>query len=361
MRASLLLLLALLTGGCSLLADDEALATSDVDVARAERAWRDPWLAPTASQAPTFRYGSDDQVDRDTGTREAGSSRTPYRAATLEIGAATRLGWRLVGARCEGGDVTAWLARGEGLDGLLVGVLTAVREEGSRPWTRVTVTGRVPHHADGSAPRPGPALPVRETCVGGGTTTGRPLLEEGEPRGGDDAEDGPEVHGWGRDDLSDDEAALVTAVEDDAWFSSVGGDLSEPDLRTGDRVRFAAQATGRLPVRRSAAATVARTVRAMAGWELTWTACTEDYTLAALRRVTPYGVATAHLEVSTGTGAELAWAVRLPAPESDVSDWVTGVPVLSSSRCLDPAAAPAASLVIEGQPVSVPVGVQPLP
>lgn len=362
-RAAGLITVAVLLSSCSLSGEGDELATSEIDLERAQRVWQDPWLAPTQATAPTFRYGSDDQVDRSAGSREAGSARTPQRAATLEIQAAGRLGWELVGARCAAGDVTAWLARGDTLDDLAVGVVSATRDgASSQPWTLVTVTGLVPHHADGSAPDPGPALAVRQTCIGGGSADGSPLLEDEEPRDGDDAEAGPEeLDGWQDDELSDDESSLIEAVGADPWLRSVGGTLSDPDLRTGDNRRSGAFAAGQLPVRGSAAATLARTVAAMGDWDLTWAACTTDYTLAALRLVTPHGVATAHVEVSRRIPGQLEWTVRLPAAETPSSDWAADVPELESSICLDPATAPPGSLMIEGQPVSVPFRVQPMP
>lgn len=210
-------------------------------------------------------------------------------------------------------------------------------------------------------PEPGPVLGVRQTCIGGGSEDGSPLLEDQEPRDGDDAQAGPEdFEGWQDDGLSDAERSLIQAVEDDPWLRSVGGTLSEPDLRTGDNRRSGAFAAGQLPVRGSVAATLARTVRAMGDWDLTWAACTTDYTLAALRLVTPQGVATAHVEVSRRIPGQLEWTVRLPAAETSSSRWAADVPTLESSRCLGPAPAPH-GLVIEGQPVSVPFRVQPMP
>lgn len=362
-RAAGLITVAVLLGGCSLSGEGDELATSELDLERAQRAWQDPWLAPTQATAPTFRYGSDGQVDRSAGSREAGSARTPQRAARLEIEAAQRLGWELVGARCAAGEMTAWLARGDTLDDLAVGVVSATRDTAStQPRTLVTVTGLVPHHADGSAPETRPALAVRQTCIGGGGEDGSPLLDDLEPRAGDDAEAGPEdFEGWQSEELSDDEGALIEAVAADPWLRSVHGRLSEPDLRTGDNRRSGAVAAGQLPVRGSVAATLARTVRAMDGWDLTWAACTADYTLAALRLVTPHGVATAHVEASPRIPGQLEWTVRLPAAGTPPSDWVADAPALDSSRCLDPTTAAQGSLVIEGQPVSVPFRVQPMP
>lgn len=354
-----------LLAACSSEADEHA--STGTDVRRAEDAWRDPWLAPTDLRVPTSAYGSDGYVSRFVGDRSYVAAHAPSAAVEQEVRAALADGWALVGATCAKRKVVAQLSRGADLDDAVLGAVIGTASR--RGTSEVQVAGQVPHHADGSWPLLD-ADPVDPgaTCLAGGSGE-TPLVElpydptagAGEP-GRDDFE------GWQRDELSDDEQALLDDLATDPWVVATLPDPEQSlttvgELRTGDSDRFGVQASGELPGRaRDPRAAVAAVVDTMTGWEATWAACSpgpRGMVDVRLRRVTDAGVATVRL-LHDATSSGVRWQLNTPLPEGPDPSWVAEAPALDGSRCLG--GAPLADgVTVEGEPVSLPTHLQPVP
>ncbi len=341
---------ALLLGGCS--QDARGLPTV-ADYDRAERAWSDPWLAPSRASVPEAAWGSPDgHVRREAGSRTTTyTSGTPQQALDREVEAAEAGGWRLTGLVC-GAEPTAALALGEGLEDGMAATLVARRE--GRTTVEVTVTGYVPHHLDRSWPAPEAA---DLTCPADGGDASPQGIEDtedlvlGGPLDGADDVPEPDVTAWQQDDLSSTEKALAEAVNGDPWVRRLelvlGGDYAADDAR-----RSAPSASTSTP------APLAEVVEDMADWDLTWITCSRGRdTEATARLVTDDGVAVARL---TGLRRRTEVTVRLPLPEAPPPAWVADVPVLDDPPCLDdPVPGPAITVagvpvtsVAESQPVS---------
>ena len=348
---------------CSDDADD--LASTGTDLARAERVWQDPWAAPTELAVPTFGYGSNGHVVRLAGTRETAYTGAPRAAALRETRAALAGGWSLYAAICSPHTVRAQVVRGDTLDDRALVTVEATRKPGAA-FSTVRVVALVPHHADGSWPVDAAATTPRDTCLAGGPQGELATLPD-EPTEGDAAEDGASGVGWDRDRLTDGDRALVDEVAQDPWLASVDADLAPPSLRTGDSRRFGTFASGTVPAaevggtggNQDAGQDVAAVVADMRDWELTWASCTTGTAAATLRLAGPDGLAVAHLQSSPATGRGVAWTVHLPMPEGPDANWVATTPALADSRCLD-GSPPPRRLVVEGQPVGVPVRLQPI-
>jgi hypothetical protein len=354
------LLVLLPLAGC---ADNSDLASTAVDLARAERIWQDPWVAPDELAVPTSAYGSDGHVVRLAGTRETAYAAGPRAAAARETGAALTHGWALYAATCRRGEVTVQVVRGTGTDDAALASLVATRPPGRR-WSTVQVVAVVPHHADGSWPVRDARVRPGTTCLGGGTAGQDPVSVPREPTGGD-GEAAPEDVGWSRASLTDDESALIDELAADPLVDRDPGELLRPDLREGDHRRFGVHVTGEVaPDRagRDPRGAVAAVVAGMTAWEPTWALCTPGPAGSVdvrLRRVTEHGVATARLRHDPSTGGRVAWVVRLPVPEGPVPSAVADAPALADARCLGDGPLPA-GITIEGQPVSVPSRLQPV-
>ena len=218
----------------------------------------------------------------------------------------------------------------------------------------------VPHHADGSWPVTDERLTLGDTCFRGAGST--PLVSLPDAPTDGDGEAGPEdFDGWRRDELSDDEAALLDDVGADPWVRRVGVALTPPSMRDGDSRRFGSSVTGTLPAgdpdpRRAVAAVVDE----MTAWEPTWVSCTSTGTVdVRLRLVTGHGVATARVLQDPASGAQVSWSIAVPVPEAPVPTRLTQVPALTDPACLGPDPLPRA-LTLEGEPVAVPVRLQPV-
>lgn len=334
-------------------------ATTPLDLQRSERVWDDPWIAPDNLVSPSSAYGSNGFV-----TREAGSRTTMYAggqraAARIELRAARQRGWQLHGAECTPEGILVELTRGSGLDD---GALARIHARPEARRTEVDVVGLVPHHADGSWPDPGAGLSVSETCLGGGDAVFEPFIDQGEPLEGSGAEDPlDDFGGWRREQPDDDEQALVEEVQSDPWFTSNGGELSDPRLRSGDNSRFGPTARVTVPRSGITSAEAARTaIDAMKQWQLTWVSCSRGTLTATLRLRVEHGVAVARVQVSPAEQRDVVIDLTLPAVETPPLGTARSAPVLERSRCLD-GTATGRRLTIEGEPVAVTNHVQPLP
>ena len=349
-----------LAAGCT--SDNQEFASTDTDLARAERVWADPWVAPVELAVPTSGYGSNGLVVRFAGSRETAYRGGPKGAALLETQAALDHGWDLYAVRCSPREVTAQVVRGNSLDDAALVTVTATREPGAS-HSAVSVAAIVPHHADGSWPVDDAGTDLRDTCLRGGGSGELARLPEGPTDG--DGEAGPEdFEGWRRDELSGDEAALLDEVAADPWVRRVGAVIDPPSMRDGDSRRFGSFAGGTLPdPSASPRKSVADVVEGMSGWEPSWVACGPGRAGSVdvrLRRVTEHGVATARVWQDPSLGDEVGWSVAVPVPEAPVPDRVTEVPALDDPVCLGTARLPRA-LTIEGEPVAVPYRLQPVP
>lgn len=333
-------LLLLGTSGC---AQDPAGLPTEVDFERAQRVWSDPWLAPDQALVPGAAWGSPDGWV----TREAGIRTTDYRdsqplvALTREVTSALAEGWRLTGARCDG-QPAASLVRGEGLE---TGTVAVARTDDLGPVTRVTVTGSVPHHLDGSWPAPADELTLADSCLSGGDAAGASVddLDRGPPEDPPDDPARPDSDEWDRESPSADEEALLDAVNADPWIATLGLSISA-DLSADDALRRAPDATLTLDGQ-----PLTEVVAAMSDWELTWMSCGRGRaTEATARLVTDAGIAVARL---TGLSRRTEVTVTLPLPEAPAPDWVAEVPSLADPSCL-PGAPRGPRIVLEGIPVA---------
>lgn len=356
--AGVLALAALATAGAGCTRQETDLASGPVDLARAERAWADPWLAPADAAVPTYVYGTNGSVERSVGSRTTTYDGSPAAAVAREVGAAVDGGWTLLTADCRPTRVVAQVARGDGLDDQVLATVTAEPAGGdAAPTATTTVDGVVPHHADGSWPLPAPAA---RTCLDGGSAgAGVPVADlvapPEEPLPGDAAQDGPADVGWERDEPDADDRALLEDLAADPWAAAVGAEVRLPTLRTGDNDRAVTPARG--TVADDLAGVVDDMVGGTGAWEPTWAACGGGAVDARLRLVTDHGTAVARLVQDAATGRRTAWEVTVPVPEGPAAD--PDVPALGSSRCLD-APPPADGLRVEGTPVAVPADLQPV-
>lgn len=345
---------ALLTG-CSDLPGD--LYADDVDLARAQAVWADPWVAPGTLSVPQAGYGSNGQVSRRAGTRTTTYAGVDASAATAqEVAGAEAQGWALVGATCGPDEVRAVLTRG-GTD-VDSAAVADVRAEPDDELVEVSVDAEVPHHLDDDWPDLGPAVEVADTCLAGAAGNPAPELPDGEPRGSaDDDVDQPEWSGTGP--TADDEAR-VAALGADPWFQSLDTDVSEPDAAGGDRQRHAPSASGTLaPGPRQPLAALASAVGSMTGWQPTYAACSRPTGgVVTLRLDSDAGPIVARLEAVPGDAGAVSWAVTLPIVGGPDQSWVDQVPALEAPACL--ATPSPRQPVTEGTPVGLIGELQPL-
>lgn len=358
------LLLTPLLAGCDSTAEEQA--STETDVRRAEGVWRDPWLAPADLGVPTHGYGSNGYVGRYAGQRQYVAGGSPTDAAATEVRAALDDGWELITATCSPRRTLAQLVRGSDLDDAALGAVVT-RPDGRD--VEVVVVAQVPHHADGSwPPSDAPTLELADSCLGG--ADGRhPLLELPGPPTDGEGEPGPEdFDGWQRDEWTDDETALLADLVDDPWVQATVPDPAtrlapRDDLRTGDSNRFGVYASGELPsATRDPRAAVAAVVATMTEWEPTWAACTrgrDGVVDVRLRRVTDAGVATVRL-LRDASSSDVQWQLNTPLPEGPDPGWVADPSALDEPRCLSAAPLPD-GLTVEGEPVSLPTQLQPVP
>lgn len=336
----------LVLAGCS---HDPAGLPTSVDYERAQRVWSDAWLAPGSAAVPEAAWGSPDgYVRRDAGTRTTRyPSGSPEQVLQREIAAARDAGWILTGLTCD--DLTASLARGNGLDD---GAMAVVEAAAAGRGAEVVVTGYVPHHLDGSWPDPGTELVPGDICIGSGDD--QRLADDvslGEPFDGGEEPAEPDTTTWQRAASTDQEQALLDAVNADPWVQGLNVVLGS-QLAADDALRRGA--TGSTSLRQP----LGEVVAAMTGWELTWASCGRGReTTATARLVTTDGVAVARL---TGLRGRTDVAVSLPIPETPSPDWVAEVPVLVGPACLSGGPVRGSRILVEGTPVALVADSQPL-
>ena len=349
-----------LAAGCT--TQNKENASTATDVARAERIWADPWVAPVDLSVPTSGYGSNGLVVRVAGSRETAYRGGPRDAALLEARAAIEHGWDLYAVTCSRREVVVQVVRGDSLDDAALVAVSATREPGAS-HSEVTVTALVPHHADGSWPVGEERTEPRDTCLMGGRSGELARLPQ-KPTDGDGEAGDEDFAGWRRDELSGNEAALLDEVAADPWVRQVGAVIDPPSMRDGDSRRFGSFAGGTLPATSaSPRESVADVVAGMSGWEPTWAACgpgRRGSVDVRLRLVTEHGVATARVWQDPSLGDEVGWSLAVPVPEAPVPDRVAEVPALADPVCLGTTRLPRA-LTIEGEPVAVPYRLQPVP
>lgn len=309
------LLAATVLAGCS--SSDPATLPTAVDYETAQYAWSDPWLAPEVGAVPEAAWGSPEGYVR----REAGTRTTTYLGGTdervllREVDAAQAAGWTLTGATC-GTDPTASFAKDA-----MTAVASAV--EAGR-GVEVEVTAYVRHHLDQSWPG---TAPIRRSCLRGGGVAALQVPDElplGPPYDGVEDPPEPDSSEWQRDTRTDDEQALLDAVNADEWVTGLGLTLAS-ELAADDALRRAP--TGTTTVDQP----LAEVLAAMTGWQVTWVSCGRDREAeASARLVTDAGVAVARLG-SDGSSTEVT--VTAPVPETPDPAWVADVPVLEDPTC----------------------------
>jgi hypothetical protein len=341
--------------GCSNLPGD--LYGDEVDLARAQAVWEDPWVAPSTLSVPEAGYGSNGQVDRQAGARTTTYVGVDASAATAqEVAGAEDQGWSLVGATCGPDGSRAVLTRG-GTDPAKARV-AEVRAEPDDRLVEVSVVAEVPHHVDDDWPDLGPAVEVADTCLAGATGNPAPELPDSAPRGS--ADDGVETPDWPGTGPAADDEARVAALDDDPWFATLGTDVSDPDTAGGDRQRHAPSAAGTLtPGPRQPLAALASVVDSMSGWQPTYAACSRPTGgVVTLRLDGDAGPVVARLEAVPGDAGAVSWTVTLPIAGGPDQSWVDQVPALEAPACL--AGRSSAQPVAEGTPVGLIGELQPL-
>ena len=225
MRAPVVAALAavLALGACSNLPGD--LYANDLDVARAQHVWSDPWVAPISLGVASGAYGSNDQVSRRVGTRETWYAvRSTARVARTEIAAALAAGWTLTGVECTEDGIRAVLVEElDDLDAAAAAEIEAVSRtiyrlrRGSRDRGR----GPAPPRRGLARPRAGRRrleddLPGRR----GARASRLPRSPTGTTAFGD-VDDDVDSSAWSerRPVSADDEARARRRCEDDAWFA----------------------------------------------------------------------------------------------------------------------------------------------
>lgn len=345
-------------GGC-FLGPDGKYASTAVDLDRAERAWRDPWLGAESAHVPTNMYGVEG-VLRTVTERDTSYLLDHVAAARLEIDTAVAHGWSLVGATCTADRTEAVLAMGTGVDdGVRADLVVKDASTDGGSASIASVTGSVAHHADGSWPGPSPTYAVADTCLDGGPARAVDPLPDGRYEGPDAEPDPEDFTGWQRDHLSETESAQREQLVANPWVSSLDVEFDAQDLETGDSSRPANARVGEVTTpARSGRAAVTDLVAGMTDWELTWAACgTRRDTSAGLRLVTDSGVAVALLK-SVGDTGLVQWTITPPVPEGPRGDWVRDLPPLTKSRCLGNGPIP--GLFVEGVPAVLPSSLNPL-
>jgi hypothetical protein len=341
--------------GCSNLPGD--LYGDDVDLARAQAVWQDPWVAPSTLSVPEAGYGSNGQVSRQAGTRTTTYVGLDASAATAqEVAGAQDQGWTLVGATCEPDQVRAVLSRG-GADPDSATV-AEVRAEPDDELVDVSVVAQVPHHLDDDWPDLGPAVDVRETCLAGSSGHSAPELPGGEPRGS--ADDDVATPEWSDAGPTAADEARAAALDDDTWFESLDTEVSEPDTASGDQQRHAPSAAGTLtPGPRQPLAALAHVVDSMTGWQPTYAACSRPTGgVVTLRLDGDAGPVVARLQAVPGDAGAVSWTVTLPIVSGPDQSWVDQTPMLESPACL--AGSSPRQPVVEGIPVGLIGELQPL-
>ena len=173
----------------------------------------------------------------------------------------------------------------------------------------------------------------------------------GEPFDGGEEPAEPDTTSWQQGSRTDEEQALLDAVNADPWVGEVGLVL-DSELAADDTMRRAPTADATVPD-----ALLADVVADMAGWELTWMSCGRGRaTEATARLVTDDGVAVARL---TGLPGHTDVTVTLPLPEAPAPDWVADVPALDAPACLTSTPRDR-HVVIEGTPVATVAESQPV-
>ena len=107
---------------------------------------------------------------------------------------------------------------------------------------------------------------------------------------------------------------------------------------------------------------MAAVVGEMAGWEPTWASCVPTPAGSVdvrLRLVTEHGVATARIHQDPSLDGQVSWSIAVPVPEAPVPDRLAEVPALEDPACLGQGRLPT-SLTVEGEPVAVPIRLQPV-
>jgi hypothetical protein len=291
------------------------------DLARAQRVWSDPWVAPTATKATHYQASNSGVLDRVVGVRTTESAGGAVRArAKDEVAAAVATGWELVTVACttSGGApeptrVDAVLQRRTtDLDHAATATVTTAAAWSGSATTFTTVSVTVPHHLDTWWPREHPTA-VELTCLGTGqSATITPTLRPGPwtDRGPADPASLPSlaVPTWSGPAVPDDLAAAVGAASADPWLTQLRLAPALPQLTAAaDDVRSSAAATA--PAGRSLGRLADLVTAAPTPWRVTYAACFGSS-----------GPAAAELVREVGSGRWIT--VRLGARGDD--DAVTG-------------------------------------
>ncbi len=250
-----------------------------VDIARAQRAWADPWAAPTDTRVAGYEDRQSGALVWAVGVRRephpsSADMTSVFRAETLT---AIASGWRLVAAQCDRNPIgrsTVALTRGATLDDLMTATVRV--ELGDHAGYLLTVTIEVPHHLDVSWASP-PTLPLESSCLAQGAGGERSTATGygGRWSLGDwpTVPSKPEPQ-WPSAVVPADLTAAVAVASADPWLTSVAATPTTPVWTGTERFNVRPLATSQ---RNSPAApqSVPAQVQAAttAGWTLTYAAC----------------------------------------------------------------------------------------
>lgn len=218
------LLLAGVTAGCGPAIEEDAAAyPTEVDVARAQLAWSDPWVAGTVT---TVASGPNlDRVDNRVALRAYSAPREARDLLAGEVGDAQQNGWRLIAASCPAqGPAAALLTRGSDPDDGLIAQVTVSNNNSTTPSGQTATNSDVlvkvytAFHAQTQWPTMTPTtFDVGCPADDDGTSTQRPLPALAGLIGRDLRLDGPTPDGpqeWptAKPEASFDDAAAATDV-----------------------------------------------------------------------------------------------------------------------------------------------------
>lgn len=275
---------ALVLSGCDVLDRGPDRHGDATDVARAQRIWSDPWVAPDTASVGGPAYGTNGWISRGGGSRQWNVTSEPAATVRSELGAALANAWELTSVTCAGDarpGVTAYLQRrATDLEHAASAKVTATRE-GS--VTTVVATARVPHRLDQSWPHRDTVAPA-QTCLGSGPSMAPPPGVDGKsqpPPAGASSRSAADDRGpatWKDDAPTPALEKAMAAVSADPWLAAHGLTLGRQGLRwqSGDNERAMPRAGTQTQLDVPVTASVLSALASSAtkeGWTVTYAAC----------------------------------------------------------------------------------------
>jgi hypothetical protein len=329
------------------------------DLARAQRAWADPWAAPTRTRVAGFADKQSGALVREVGARAAGYPQGASAQDILlpEVRAAMAAGWRLVFAQCtvgSGSQPGVSLARGARIDDAMLATLEVSYDFDARRQN-LTVTVAVPHHLDTTWSQ-AREIPLASTCLANPGSAASAAIERPPffgPWGVEPVASAPEPT-WPQASPPPDLTAAVATAARDPWLVAAQAVPTTP-VWTGtetDGVRAMATSGAGVPTDTAPAAQV--TAATAAGWILTYAACDGGRPVRAeLRR----DLGSDRYAVARVTAVETGSTVLSLVSTPGISP--TPAPALGPS-CLDGGSDGASGWRADGIPGFAPTLVQPL-